>query len=318
MKLPVKVLRKQVEARDICSFVLEHAEGKELPPATAGAHVSVELPDGLTRQYSLCNQAGSSGVYRVCVLRAPDSRGGSKYLHEQVSEGDVLYIAAPVNHFALAEHVGPALLLAGGIGVTPLFAMAQELHGSGREFDFHYFARSHDRTALREELVAGSYANRVQFHLGEDLALQQAQIQEALSERPSDSHLYVCGPAPFIDFVLSTARLAKWPEESLHWEHFGAVPSALKGNRAFEVEISSTGDVFRVEANQTVAQCLAKNGVNVPVSCEQGICGTCLTRVKAGEVDHRDAYLSDSERASNTEMLVCCSRAKSARLVLDL
>lgn len=313
--LQVQVLTRRIEAEGICSYELARADGAPLPAFSAGAHIDVHLPGGLVRQYSLCNDDRETHRYRIAVLRDPASRGGSVAVHEQVQEDDTLTISAPRNHFPLVA--APfSLLLAGGIGITPLLCMAQRLAATGQDFRLHYCTRSLARTAFRDSVAA--FGERARLHLDDGDATQKLDLPAALAAAPAGSRLYVCGPTGFIDFVVKTAQAAGWPADHLHLEYFGAAPQDTAEDRAFEVRIASTGQTYTVPADKTVVAALQDQGVEVLVSCEQGVCGTCLTRVLEGECEHRDMYLTDEEKARHDQFLPCCSRARSPLLVLDL
>ena len=318
--LRVRVARKAQEAADICSLELTSVDGAALPPFSAGSHVDVHLPGGVVRQYSLCNDPAETHRYLIAVLRDPASRGGSAAVHDAVQEGDELQISAPKNHFALAHEARHSLLLAGGIGVTPILCMAERLAVMGAAFDMHYAARSRERTAFVDRIQGSAFAERVQFHFDDGPEAQRLDLAALLAQPQPGTHLYVCGPKGFMDAVLSTARAAGWGEQQLHWEFFsaGADTAPRTGDEAFEVQLASSGRVITVAPDRTVTQALAEAGVEVLVSCEQGVCGTCLTRVLQGTPDHRDMYLTPEEQAANDQFTPCCSRAKSARLVLDL
>ncbi len=316
--LNVTVARKTVEAEGICSFELVAADGRPLPAFSAGSHVDVQIPGGLTRQYSLCNDPAESHRYLIAVLDDPASRGGSRAMHAQLKVGDALVISAPKNHFALAHQARSHLLLAGGIGVTPILCMAERLAKVGADFRMHYCTRSASRTAFRERIAASRFAERVHFHFDDGATAQQLDITAVLADPQSGVHLYVCGPKGFMDAVLGSARAQGWPEAQLHYEFFSAEVGPAADDEAFEVQIASSGRVVVVPKDKTVVQALAEAGVEVQTSCEQGICGTCLTRVLEGEPEHKDLYLTPEEQAANDVFTPCCSRAKSARLVLDL
>jgi vanillate monooxygenase ferredoxin subunit len=316
-QLAVKVLRKKQEALDIASFELVKPDGSALPGFSAGSHIDVQVPGGLTRQYSLCNDAAENHRYRIAVLRDPKSRGGSTGMHDAVKEGDTLLISEPRNHFPLV-HAQRTLLFAGGIGVTPLLAMAQRLANSGADFTLHYSTRSAERTAFRDEIAASSYQHRVQFHFDDGDAGQKLDLKAALGQPQAGTHVYVCGPTGYIDFVVKTARDMGWPEDQVHLEYFGAAAQDTTGDRAFQVKIASSGATYDIPADQTVVHALQEHGIEIMVSCEQGVCGTCITRVLQGECDHRDLYFTDEEKAKHDQFTPCCSRAKSAVLVLDL
>lgn len=314
-QLKAKVLRRCEEAEGIASYELVRADGGDLPPFSAGSHIDVHLPGGLVRQYSLCNDPHEASHYRIGVLRDPASRGGSVAMHDQVREGDVLDISVPRNHFAL--HAAPhTVLLAGGIGITPLLCMAQRLAATGASFELHACNRSLARSAFLEELRA--FGERFHLHLDDGEPAQKLDLPAVLSRAPAGSRIYVCGPAGFIDFVVSTAKARGWPADRIHLEYFGAAPQDTTGDRAFEVRIASTGKTYAIAADQSVTEALRAQGVDILVSCEQGVCGTCLTRVLEGECEHRDMYLTDEEKTRHDQFLPCCSRARSPLLLLDL
>ncbi len=315
--LQVRVAARREEAHDIIALELVAVDGAALPAFTAGAHIDVHLPGGLLRQYSLCNAPHERHRYQIGVLRDANSRGGSAAVHETLKVGDVLTIGAPRNQFALvpAQH---SLLLAGGIGVTPILCMAEALAAAGASFEMHYCARSPARQAFRERIAASGFSDRVVHHYDDGDAADKLDLDALLAQTAPSTHLYVCGPAGFIAHVVDTARARGWPESQVHFEYFGAAPVQADGNGEFDVKLASSGKVYTIPVNRTVIQVLCEHGVDVPVSCEQGICGTCLTRVLEGQPDHRDQYLTDEERAANDQFTPCCSRARSPLLVLDL
>lgn len=316
--MEVRVSSRRNEAEGIVSFELVPAGPGDLPAFEPGAHVDVQVPGGPVRQYSLCSPAGQTGFYRIAVLRDPDSRGGSVALHSVVGEGDHLRISAPRNHFPLAGEAAHTLLLGGGIGITPMLCMADSLAGSGRSFELHYCTRSRERTAFHDALLEEPWHDRVHFHFDDAAAEQRLDLQGVLAGCPEGTHLYVCGPRGFMDAVIGAARTAGWPETRIHFEYFSGEVARHVGDTAFEVEIASSGRCLAVPAGRTIAEVLKEAGIRVEMSCEQGVCGTCMTGVLAGVPDHRDSYLDAEERAANDQVLVCCSRSRTARLVLDL
>jgi vanillate O-demethylase ferredoxin subunit len=316
--MDVIVTRKRVEAVDICSFELASKDGAGLPAFSAGAHIDVHLKPSLTRQYSLCNHPDEQHRYMIGVLRDPSSRGGSIAMHDTVNEGDVLSISEPRNHFPLERGAKRSLLFAGGIGVTPILCMAERLAQIGADFEMHYCTRSPERMAFREHIASKAFADRVRFHFDDQAPEQKLDAPAVLAHPEPETHVYVCGPTGFMTWVLDTAKRAGWPDAQVHREYFASAPVDSASDRAFEVKIASSGQVIPVAADQTIVAALAAHGVDIMVSCEQGVCGTCLTRVLEGEPDHRDVYLTDEEHAKNDEFTPCCSRSKSAVLVLDL
>lgn len=315
--IQVRVARKTCEAEGICSYELVRLDGAPLPPFEAGAHIDVHLADKLVRQYSLCNAPGETQRYLIAVLRDADSRGGSQAMHDRIDAGSVLQISEPKNHFPLVE-AGRTLLLAGGIGVTPILAMAETLAARGAAFEMHYCARSPERAAFRERIGGATFAPQVHFHYDSGDAAQKLDLAGLLAAPQPGTHLYVCGPQGFIDHVLDTAKAQGWPAAQLHVEYFGAATSDTSADQAFDVKLASSGRVVTIPAGKTVIEALAEQGVDIPYSCEEGVCGTCLTRVLAGVPDHRDMYLTEEEQAANDQFTPCCSRSRTPVLVLDL
>jgi len=316
--LNVQVARKAVEAEGVCTFELVETAGQPLPAFSAGSHIDVRLPGGLTRQYSLCNDPTETHRYLIGVLREPASRGGSAAMHDVVQEGTRLEISAPKNHFPLAHDARRSLLLAGGIGITPILCMAERLAMAGADFELHYCTRSPARAAFLQRIRDAAFAPRAAFHFDDGDAAQKIDLPTLLSNPVEGTHLYVCGPKGFMDAVLGTARASGWPEARLHFEFFSAEVGPMAGDDTFEVKLASSGRTVRVAKDRSVVQALADAGVVVQTSCEQGVCGTCLTRVNDGVPDHRDVYLTPEEQAANDQFTPCCSRAKTPLLVLDL
>ncbi|MBT2297404.1 PDR/VanB family oxidoreductase [Pseudomonas fluorescens] len=315
--IDVVVTRKRREAEGIYSFELAAVDHCPLPAFSAGSHIDVYLPNGLVRQYSLCNHPEEHHRYLLGVLLDPASRGGSQAMHEQVREGSRLRISEPRNLFALEHGAAYSLLFAGGIGITPILCMAERLAQIGAVFELHYCGRSSDRMAFVEYIRHSRFADRVHVHVDDGDEAQRLDAARVLSAPAGDRHLYVCGPNGFMEHVLGTAREQGWFEAQLHREYFAAAAPANESG-GFEVQLASTGQCLQVPADRSVAQVLLEAGIEIPLSCEQGICGTCLTRVLEGEPEHLDMFLTDAERARNDQFTPCCSRAKSARLVLDL
>jgi vanillate O-demethylase ferredoxin subunit len=316
--MDVVVSAIRLVADDIISVELVRADGQDMPIFDAGSHIDIHLPGGLIRQYSIWNHPDETHRYCIGVLKDPASRGGSKAVHEQLRVGQVVQISEPRNLFPLDMSAKRSVLFAGGIGVTPILSMAQRLAQNNQDFEFHYCARAVEKAAFVRKLKALPFADRVHFHFDTGAESQKLNAPSLFSQESKDSHIYVCGPTGFMDFVLGTAREHGWPESHLHKEYFAAAPTSKSDDGSFEVQIHSTGQVLQVPADQTVIQVLDAAGICVPVSCEQGICGTCVTKVLDGEPDHRDYFLSPEERAKNDQFTPCCSRAKSSCLVLDL
>ncbi|WP_172143709.1 PDR/VanB family oxidoreductase [Pseudomonas tumuqii] len=316
--IEVIVVARTNQAQDICSFELARIDGAPLPAFAAGAHIDVHLPGGLIRQYSLCNPPWENQSYLIGVLKDPASRGGSRAMHEQMQVGQRLLISEPRNLFPLSEYAQRSLLFAGGIGITPILCMAERLHRLGADFELHYCARSSERAAFVGRLQASPFAERVHLHFDDGPAAQRLDAATLLAEPAADTHLYVCGPGGFMEHVLGTAKAQGWDDQRAHREYFAAAPINHTNDGSFAVQLNSSGQIIQIRADQSVAEALEACGIDIPLSCEQGICGTCLTRVLAGEPEHRDLFLTEAEQALNDQFTPCCSRAKSPLLVLDL
>ena len=314
--LTVIVAAKIAEAEDIAAFELT-GPGGELPAFSAGAHIDVEVAPGLLRQYSLCNNPRERSRYVIGVLKEPASRGGSTGMHA-LTPGASIKISAPRNHFALEPTATRSVLLAGGIGVTPLLCMAEHLSDIGADFELHYCSRSPSRAGFGARIAASPYAKRVHFHFDDGAAAQKLDIDAALGSPAPGVHLYVCGPSGFIEFVLKAAAAKGFADANVHREYFSAGTAPLPEGSAFQVKISSSGKVIDIPAERSVLETLRDAGIELSASCEQGVCGSCLTGVLEGTPDHRDLFLTDDERLKGNQFTPCCSRSKSPMLVLDL
>ena len=304
------------EAKDIISVELRPVHG-EFPAFEAGAHIDLHLPNGMLRSYSLVNDSKERHRYVLGVLKDQKSRGGSRCVHEQLRVGMVLTISAPRNHFALHEEAKHSILIAGGIGVTPVLCMAKRLKDLGRSFEFIYLARSRAHAAFMSEVE--SLGAPVTWHFDDEQG-GAPDLNALLAQRKSDAHthLYACGPAVMLDAFEAACK--NWGHANAHIERFAAVEVAAseQAKRQFVVELRQSGIQFEVTPDTDLHQCLIQHHANVPFSCEEGICGSCETRVLEGEVDHRDSVLTPVEREQNKVMMVCVSGCKSERLVLDL
>ena len=313
-ELRVRVARRWQTAADVAAFSLVPVTGT-LPMASAGCHVEVQVPGGFLRHYSLINGPGEIASYDIGVKLELNSRGGSRGMHDFLKVGSELVISTPRNNFALvpADH---SLLLAGGIGVTPLVAMARQLHASAASFALHYFARSAEHIAFRD--ILERLGDRVAYHLGLDGPATGTALERLLAAPQPRNHAYICGPGPMMDAALTTAKRLGWASPNLHVEYFTVDVDKTLPNRPFQVRLARSNRGFEVAANKSMLEAIRDNGVDLESSCEQGICGTCFTKVLEGEPDHRDVFLTDDERASGKCVMPCISRAKSDLLVLDL
>ena len=316
--IETRVIRAQTIAHDVKLIELVATDGGALPMFSAGAHIDVHMQgqaplDDLTRQYSLLNSPSQSDRYLIAVAREPNGRGGSAYLHDALTVGDTLRISAPRCHFPLKEDAPYSVLVAGGIGVTPIWCMAQWLSEIGAPFEIHYAARTRGHAALLNEMTARApEALKTYFNLEGDPLMDLPTI---VASAPSGSHFYCCGPIPLIEAY--RAACATLPPERVHFEQFSAAaPVANEGG--YTVELAKSGKAIAVAAGETILDALAREGIAMSYSCREGVCGSCETAVLAGTPDHRDAILTDAERAEGRTMMICCSGSLGAKLVLDL
>jgi vanillate O-demethylase ferredoxin subunit len=312
----LRVAKVSAEANGIVTIELVDLAGKPLPSFSAGAHLDVHIPGGFLRQYSLCNDPTETHRYVIGVQRDRASRGGSQRLHDTTKVGDTLGIGGPRNNFPLADSARRHRLIAGGIGVTPMMAMLWRLVASGTDWHLDYCARDPSVTAFRDRLGAPPFAGRVTFHYDGGDPAKGMDVRKALAAPAPGEHLYCCGPTGLMDAV--KAASSHWAPGTVHFEYFVNEQVDASVNTAFKIKIASSGVVLDVPADKSVMQVLREAGHDIDSSCEEGICGTCATPVKEGVVDHRDMVLSDEEKATNRWMMVCCSRAKSDLIVLDL
>jgi ferredoxin-NADP reductase len=288
-----------------------------LPAFEAGAHVDVHLPDGLVRQYSIASAPQQRDHYLLCVKLAAQSRGGSHQIVHHLAAGERLRISAPRNLFPLRSGTRQ-LLLAAGIGITPLLSMAHALDARGEDFVLHCYARRRDELAFAELLQRGFEHGRVLLHFSADGESPRTHVPRELRAATSRDQLYLCGPTAFMQRYAVLADSFGWLPGNVHREHFGALDLGRADDAGFEVELASDGRRVVVAPGQSIAGALRQAGVPVALSCEQGMCGACLTGVLAGEPDHRDSVLDAAARGAGDRIALCCSRSRSPRLVLDL
>lgn len=314
--IEVKVHAIRLEASTINSFELRAASGEPLEPFTAGAHVEVHMTEHLVRSYSLANSPAETDRYVIAVNKDAGSRGGSVHMHEQLRVGQTLRISEPRNNFELDEHAAHTVLIAGGIGITPLYAMIARLRQLGRGWTLHYCGRDRGSMAYLNELqeLADAGAN-VHFHVDAESGGRLLDVPRVSQAAPAGSHFYCCGPKPMLAaFEQATSQL---PREHVHVEYFVAkeAPSAEGG---FTVQLAKSGRSIPIMSGHSILDTLLDAGIDVGYSCMEGICGSCEVKVISGIPDHRDAVLSKSEREANDKMMICCSGAKTPTLVLDL
>ena len=306
-------------AGDANAFEFRSVDDAPLPSFTAGAHVVLILPNGVRRSYSLCNAEGETHRYVVGVKKASLSRGASAYLHEQMRVGAEIEIAPSRNNFPLAENAPHSVLIAGGIGVTPIWSMIQRLVALGANFEVHYASPTRQDAAFVGELerVTSSEPARLNPTFSREAGGTRLNLDEIVAAAPSGSHFYACGPAEMLAaFERATARL---PNNQVHLERFNADGADIRTNGAgFEIILARSDRTLEVAAEKSILDVLLEEGVDVPFSCMDGVCGSCRVDVLESMPDHRDVVLDADTRAVNRTMMVCCSRAFSERLVLDL
>jgi vanillate O-demethylase ferredoxin subunit len=315
--LLLQVARCEAEAKDVVRLELADPAGAELPPFEPGAHLAVHLPGGIVRHYSLCGDSRERHRYVLGVGRAAGSRGGSEYVHAQLRQGMELRCSVPANNFRLVTEAAGYLFIAGGIGITPLLSMARWCEAQGKPWRLVYAARSRQRLAFYEELRA--WGDRVVVHC-DDEAGGPLQAAPLLADLAPGTEVYCCGPAPLMSAVQQAG--AHLPADALHFEFFSAPPPAAEPPAAsadgFLVELKRSGESLHVPPGRSILEVLEEHGHEVPFSCREGLCGTCETAVCEGEPEHLDYVYPPSQRPELRTMLVCVSRSKSPRLVLDL
>lgn len=312
--LSLRITAKDKIARDIWRFELSSADGSSLPPFEAGSNLTVRIPNGMRRTYSLCNDPNENHRYVIAVKRDAGGRGGSVSLVEETAEGGTLEVSLPKNEFPLDARAKEFILVAGGIGITPMLSMARQLRAEGtRKFRLYYLARDPEGTAFFDELQSDEWRPYVKIH--HDFGDPSRSFDFwSLFERPQQAHVYCCGPHALMDTVKDMT--GHWPTGMVHFESFGVGNVAAKENKPFTIRLQRSGAALDVPADRSILDVLRSANVRVPSSCESGTCGSCKTGLCSGEADHRDLVLEEGER--ETQIMVCVSRAKSHELVLDL
>jgi ferredoxin-NADP reductase len=299
-------------ATDILCYDLSPGDRRPFEPWEPGAHLDVHTPGGPVRQYSLCGDPRQPTRYTIAVKNEPQSRGGSRSMHGALEVGAALGISGPRNHFPLSKSARRLVFIAGGIGITPIYPMIQAAAAQGREWSLAYCARSEAHAAFYQD-IRRLPGGRVMPHFSEKPTLDAGAM---LYEVPQGTHVYCCGPQGLMRAVADATT--HWPGTCVHFEYFSAPAAFWPPNRAFEIELARSGEVLAVPADKTILQVVREHGIDVHSACEEGVCGTCETRLLGGQAEHRDVLLSPREKELNCTMMVCVSRAKSPRLVLDL
>jgi ferredoxin-NADP reductase len=310
--IDVRLTAIKYAARDINIYEFSRPDHLNLPAARPGAHVDLYLPNGLVRQYSVFAPDSTQTRYALAIKREAISRGGSHYIFDELKAGTLLRISEPINRFPLDDNAAHSILIAGGIGITPIWAMAQELRANNRSWVLHYACRSRSDMAFHDPLKRLANA-RLYFGNGETSAA--LDLESIVNQAPRHAHLYCCGPARMLNSFEDVT--SHWPSDQVHLERFAAKEKAsLEGG--FVVELARSGGEFTIPPNKSILAVLRDAGVDIPYSCEDGVCGACETSVISGIPDHRDSVLSKAERESSKTMMICCGGCRDGRLVLDL
>ena len=311
--MPLRVTRNDRIADGINLLEFRDPAGKQLPEFSAGAHIAVRVPNGLLRKYSLCNDPAERDRYQIAVKRESDGRGGSCSLIDHVKAGDELAVIAPVNDFGLPPRAQDFLFIAGGIGVTPIMAMIRQVIAEGKRFRLFYCSRSPETTAFRDELGASEFKDKVIIHYDQGDSSRSLDLRLILAERKNREHLYCCGPRPLMEAV--RAMTDHWSPNAVHFEAFSEAETHKADDTPFKVRLARSGEVLEVSTSKTILEVLRDHGLDVPSSCETGTCGTCRTRLLAGEADHRDLVLADHEKKDT--IMICVSRARGDEITID-
>ena len=310
----VRIARKWQTAKGISAFDLEPVNGV-LPTFQPGAHIDVHMPNYLVRQYSLINGPGQTRHYTIGVKREANSSGGSHYMVDSLPEGGKVDISEPRNNFPLRRDALETILIAGGIGITPLLSMARLLDHANLPYKLHFFAQSENHVAFSE--VLSKLGRAVVLHLGHGVDQTKKSLHDILSNYQKRMHVYICGPTPMLEAARVTALKVGWPDEAVHFEYFKN-PNTIDDSSEFEIALARSCLTLKVPSGKTIVEILRYNNVAISTSCEQGACGTCIIDVLEGEPDHQDVYLREFEKTSQKKIISCVSRAKSKRLVLDI
>jgi phthalate 4,5-dioxygenase reductase subunit len=311
--MPLRVTRNDRIADGIHLFEFRDPGDKPLPEFSAGAHITIRVPDGPLRKYSLCNDPAEHDRYQVAIKREVNGRGGSCALIDRVKAGDQLLVAPPINDFGLPPRAQDFLFIAGGIGITPIMAMIKEVQKQSKRFRLFYCTRSPETTAFAEELSLPEFAGKVVIHHDQGDPACSLDLQPILAERKNREHLYCCGPRPLMEAVRRMTD--HWSPTAVHFEAFSEAETHKAGDTPFRVQLARSGKLVEVPVTKTILEVLRENGLDVPSSCETGTSGTCRTKMLAGEADHRDLVLAEHERKDH--IMICVSRAKSSELTLD-
>ncbi|WP_453969958.1 PDR/VanB family oxidoreductase [Amorphus sp. MBR-141] len=308
----VQVIAVRTAAQNTNLYDIAASEGPPLPATTPGAHVDLHLPNGMVRQYSLVSARAEGGIYTLGIKLDPKSRGGSSYIHEHLSAGDALRVGPLRNNFPLTINAAFSVFIAGGIGITPLWAMIEELKVLGAAWRLYYSCRTRNEALFLDRM---QHDDRVVLNFDDENGGRYLDIAAITGSAPAGTHFYCCGPTLMLKAL--EIAVSNVPPAQVHLEYFSATQSTANAG-GFKVVLARSGAEFNVAAGQTILEALREQGFDVTTSCEQGLCGMCETPVLEGEPDHRDEVMTDVEKAAGDRMMICCSGSRSARLVLDI
>ncbi len=311
--MPLRVTRNDQIADGIHLLEFRDSGGNPLPQFSAGAHITVRVPNGMLRKYSLCNDPAERDRYMVAVKREVTGRGGSSTLIDRAKPGDELLVTAPVNDFALPQRAQDFLFIAGGIGITPIMAMIRQVQAEGKRFRLYYCTRSPETTAFIDELSRPEFKDKVTIHHDHGDPAKSLDLKPVLAERKNREHLYCCGPRPLMEAVRDMTD--HWSSTAVHFEAFSEADIHKATDRPFKVKLAMSGKVLDVPTDKTIMEVLREYGLEVPSSCETGTGGTCRTKLLAGQADHRDLVLHEHERGNT--IMICVSRARSDEITID-
>lgn len=309
--MQARICQVRWEAESILSYCLEPVNGESFPAFTAGAHINLNLAPGLSRSYSLLNDPAEANRYEIAVQLDPASRGGSQHVHENWRAGQLVQISAPGNNFPLEEGAAHTVLVAGGVGITPMLSMIARLEKLGQSWELHYAARNRARAAFTGRL---SQYESVHLTIGDEPVSPRMNIGSVIQSAPPDAHFYCCGPEAMLShFRQATSSL----NGRAHFEYFSA-DTEIATDGGYKLELRRSGKIIDVQAGETMLDALLNAGINVGFACSEGFCGSCKVSVLEGAPDHRDSFLTDLEKETNQAVIVCCSGARSPSLTLDL
>jgi ferredoxin-NADP reductase len=312
--MQVEVTKAEVIATGITKYEFRAPDGGDLSPWQAGAHLDIVVAPEFLRQYSMSGDPADRSCYQIAVLREEEGRGGSKLMQRIFTVGRRVFISRPLNHFPMAAEASNSLLMGGGIGITPMIAMAHELHAQDRDFTLHYSGRSRATMGFLADIAPFAWASRVRLHISDEGS--RADFAAILQDQPDGTHLYTCGAEHYMGAVMAAAAQAGMPEDALHLEHFSVPEMPDYENYDFILRLAKTGRDLLIPADRAATDVLAENGIHLDVKCADGLCGVCKCGLVAGDVEHRDFVLSSAQR--ETSVILCQSRAAKAGGVVEV